>query len=46
MENAFEFIDLTVRALPFGSRAETLDPLDEQTAIPLAVEDGDFAAAR
>src|SRR5579883_416438 len=38
-QRVLELVDLAVGALPFRRGAETLDPLDQHTAIPGAVED-------
>ena len=46
MQDALEFIDLTVGTLPFGLRTKALDAFDENAAIPRAVENGDFSATR
>ena len=46
MQHALELVDLAVGALPLGLRAKSLDALDEDTSIPRAIENGDFAAAR
>ncbi len=37
-----EIVDLVIAAFPFGLAGETLDPLDEDAAIPAAVEDRDI----
>src|SRR5262249_43510771 len=44
-ELVLEIVDLGVRPHPVGFRAQVLDPFDQHTAIPRAVEDHDPAAA-
>ncbi len=45
-ELALEFIDLAKRASPLDFRTEFLHALDEQTAVPGAVEDGQLSVRR
>src|SRR5690606_40253700 len=42
----FELIDFFVGTLPFKRFGEFLDALDQDTAIPGAVKDGDMSACR
>src|SRR6478752_733886 len=41
-----ELVDLLVRALPLDLAREAFDALDQNPAVPAAIEDGDPAAAR
>ena len=40
-----ELVDLVIGAAPFGLGGEALDPLDQDAAVPAAVEDRDLAGA-
>src|SRR3546814_10948633 len=43
---AFELFDLVSGAAPLRLARQAFDPLDEDAAVPAAVEDGDLAGAR
>src|SRR3546814_17068188 len=43
---AFELVDLVIGAAPLRLARQAFEPLDEDAAVPAAVEDGDLAGAR
>src|SRR5256885_10881128 len=44
--SGLELVDLVIGASPFGLLGEPLDPLDEDAAVPGAIEDRGLARAR